>query len=104
VQIISFLHSPVQLPAPDRQRREYKQVAIKGIVQLGPNPFQQIKRLSFFSLACMELFSFVQTLSSDYEVEFSVPEYWDRVVIFNSKTTKLKILLSGKNLSLASKT
>ena len=70
------------LPAPDRQRTEYKQVAIKGVVQLGPNPFQQIKRLSFFSLACMELFSFVQTLSSDYEVEFSVPEYCDRVVIF----------------------
>jgi hypothetical protein len=30
------------LPAPDRQRREYKQVAMKGVVQLGPNPFQQI--------------------------------------------------------------
>ena len=30
------------LPAPDRQRTEYKQVAMKGVVQLGPNPIQQI--------------------------------------------------------------
>jgi hypothetical protein len=63
VQIISFLHSPVQLPAPDRQRTEYKQVAIKGVVQ--PKPISANKKAEFFSLACMELFNFVQTLSSD---------------------------------------
>ena len=92
-----------------RYSLKYKQVAIKGFVQLGPNPFQQIKRLSFFlSLvwSCSALskptwfsfktpassvrkFGFLEKyflylfnfLSSDYEVEFSVPDYCDRVVI-----------------------
>ena len=77
-----------QLPAPDRQRKEHKQVAMKGVVRLGPNPFQQIKRLSFF----LSLVKRCSALSSDYEVEFSVPEYCDRVVILFCKELLLTLI------------
>ena len=33
--------------ARQTKNKDYKQVAMKGVVQLGPNPFQQIKKLSF---------------------------------------------------------
>ena len=64
MQIISFLHSPVQLPAPDRQRTEYKRGGHKRCCTAWPKPISANKKAEFFSFACMELL------------------YCDRVVIF----------------------
>jgi hypothetical protein len=43
---------PCTTSSAKEQRTEYKQVAMKAVVQLGPNAFS-------LSLVCMELFSLV---------------------------------------------
>ena len=51
---------------------------VYGVVQLCPNPLDLVLKLLQVQCANLDFYF----LSSDYEVEFSVPEYCDRVVIF----------------------
>jgi hypothetical protein len=64
---------------------------VYGVVQLCPNPLDLVLKL--LQVQCANLdFDF---LSSDYEVEFSVPEYCDRVVILLNLLCQVQTFRAG---------